>query len=419
MAINDGSLTSADEVMNAIGSNFNDTAQNIFNADYLGFDSRLANSGTPDYKNLFYSTFTTDDADVSENLDYDSTNDLYKTIDWSTITGDANYYAIDVYATTMTISSITNVTLVQIRENVWRFYSIQTSLEVARALVIQNLFKPTDVTDGSTSPIITNATSITALKTSESDDVGMRGHYGYASWFSDFDDPNASSFYDATFSDTSANTRIDGWGVTTGNSGAIGTWSKWGSTDGGTSKFVSAAATGSNADSWGTDQSAARNSNEANSRLLINVSNTDPDINMGLGGFFLFKSGTLGSWTITTTGSGVSNTAATNYDYLNTGSIPAMVIQGDSLEEQSTLIFKDTVTSTDNAILVINSTIDATSSEVRSLSADGGSNYTTATNAEIARPTAGTALWRRIVITRTDLTKIDKVTEQACKYNLY
>lgn len=419
MAILNGVNANADEVMNAIGSNFNDTAQNIFNADYIGFDSRLSNSGTPDYKNLFYSTFTSDDADVAVNLDYNSTDDLYETIDWDTIQGSANYYAVDVYASAMTISAISNVTIVQIREGIWRFYSTQTSLEVARALVIQNLFKPTDVTDGSTSPIITDTTSVTALKTSESDDVGMRGHYGYASWFSDFDDPNASSNYEATFSDTSSNTRIDGWGVTTGNAGAIGTWSKWGSTDNGTSKFVSAAAVGGNADSWGTDQSAARNSNETNGKLLVQLGNTDPDINMGLGGFFFFKSGTLGSWTITTTGSGVSNTDATNYDYLNTGGIPAMVIQGDSLEEQSTLIFKDTVASTDNAILVINSTIDATSSEVRSISANGGSNYTDVDNTEIARPTAGTALWRRIVITRTDLTKIDKVTEQAVKYEFY
>ncbi len=415
--IND-SPPDADSIMNMAGSMFNDTAQNIFNADYIGFDSRLNNSGTPSYKNIKYSTFQTDDADISENLDYNSTDDLYQTIDWDTITGDANYYAIDVYATTMTISAISNVTLVQFRENIWRFYSTQTSLEVARALVIQNLFKPTDVTDGSTSPIITNATSVTALKTSESDDVGMRGEYGYASWFSDFDSPNATSHYDGTFSDTSSNTRIDGWGITTGDGGPIGGWNKLGTTDGNTN-FVYAASTGGNANTWGTDQTAARNSNETTGRLQIQVLNTDPDINMGVGGFFFFKSGTLGNWAVTTTGSGVSNTDATNYDYLNTGGIPAMVIQGDSLEEQSTLIFKDTVTSTDNAIAVINSQIDATSSEVISISADGGSNYTTVNNAEIARPTAGTALWRKIVITRTDLTKIDKVTEQAVKYEFY
>lgn len=404
--------------LNWCGKNFNDLVQLLFNADYLGFDSRLSNSGIPSLDNTFYSTFTSNNADVSENLDYNATNDLYETIDWSTIQGNANYYAIDVYATTLTISSITNVTRVQIRENVWRFYSIQTSLEVARALVIENLFKPTDVTDGSTSPIITSVTVLTALKTSESDDVGMRGHYGYASWFSNVDDPYTSNNYQATFSDTTLNTRIDGWGVTTGNSGTIGSWSKWGSSDNGTTKFVSAASTGGNGDSWGTDQSAARNSNETNGKLNVSLSNTDININMGCGGFFFFKSGTLGSWTITTGTPGQTNTDEHNYDYLNTGGIPALVLQAESLEEQSTLIFKDTVPSTSNAVLVINSQIDATSSEQRSLSADEGSNYIDVENAEIARPSVGTEFWRKIVVTRTDLTKIDKITEQAGKYNI-
>ena len=87
--------------------------------------------------------------------------------------------------------------------------------------------------------------------------------------------------------------------------------------------------------------------------------------------------------------------------------------------DDSTLIFKDTVASTDNAIAVINSTIDAASSEQISISANGGSNWTDVNNTEIARPTAGTALWRKIVITRTDLSKLDKVTEQSVKYNIY
>lgn len=400
------------------GSNFNDIAQMIFNSAYLGFDARLHNSGVPNLKDVFYSVFISDDADNSENLDYNSTDDLYETIDWSTIQGSANYYAIDVYATTMTISAITNVTIVKMREGVWRFYSTQTSLEVARALVIENLFKPTDVADGSTSPIITNVTGTTALKTSESGDVGMRGHYGYASWFSANDDPNATSFYEATFSDTTLNTKIDGWGVTTGNSGAIGVWNKQGTTDNHASNFVAAASTGGNADSWGTDQSAARNSNETTGRLKILLGNTDNTINMGLGGFFFFKSGSLGSWAVTTTGTGVSNTTAANYDYLNTGGIPALVLQDESLEEQSTLIFKDTVPSTSNAVLVINSTIDATSSEQRSLSANGGINYVDVENAEIGRLIAGTELWRKIVITRTDTSKIDKVTEQAVKHSI-
>ena len=92
MAIEDGSLTEADEVMNALGSNFNDTAQNIFNADYIGFDSRLHDSGVPNYKNVFYSTFTSDDASTATNFEYDATDDLYKTS--PVLTGNSDVYII-------------------------------------------------------------------------------------------------------------------------------------------------------------------------------------------------------------------------------------------------------------------------------------------------------------------------------------
>lgn len=72
-----GQPPEADSFMNAYGSNFNDTAQMIFNADYLGFDSRLDNSGVPNLKNIDYSTFTADVAATKTNFDYDATNDLY------------------------------------------------------------------------------------------------------------------------------------------------------------------------------------------------------------------------------------------------------------------------------------------------------------------------------------------------------
>jgi len=77
MVIEGGTAATADEVMNAMGSIFNDVAQNIFDADYNGFDPRLANSGTPNLKNMGYDVFTSDTATTTTNFTYDSTNDLY------------------------------------------------------------------------------------------------------------------------------------------------------------------------------------------------------------------------------------------------------------------------------------------------------------------------------------------------------
>ena len=77
MSIKDGEIASSDEVMNAMGSIFNDAAQNLFNADYIGFDSRLYNSGVPNLKNVKYDIFTTDTATTKTNFTYDSTDDFY------------------------------------------------------------------------------------------------------------------------------------------------------------------------------------------------------------------------------------------------------------------------------------------------------------------------------------------------------
>ena len=77
MTIKNGELADADEVMNALGSLFNDTAQNIFNADYIGFDSRINDDGVPQYKNVIYSTFQTDDAISKTSFSYDSSGDKY------------------------------------------------------------------------------------------------------------------------------------------------------------------------------------------------------------------------------------------------------------------------------------------------------------------------------------------------------
>ena len=129
----------------------------------------------------------------------------------------------------------------------------------------------------------------------------------------------------------------------------------------------------------------------------------------------------LCSGDITWVESGTDHTTS-NTDFYTDHSIPDFTAAGSLSAEgayTSTLIFKDTTESVTNCIPVINSTIDASSSQQISVSADGGSSWTDVNNAEIARPTAGTSLWRKITITRTDLSVLDTVTEQAVKYNFY
>lgn len=413
-----------DALLNVDASNFNDNMQNVFALDYIGFDSRLAGGAGQQLKNVYYSTFKADDVDDVQNFIYDGTNDLYQTINWETIQSSPNYYSIDVYADSASFTSITGTEVIKISNGIWRIYSIDTSLDVARAKVVQNLFKPSSNSSGATAQIISNTTNITALKTSESGDIGYKFSYGYGSWNQDVDDSNAISSVTGTFSDTSNNLNSRAWGLTDGNSGVIGGWKKWGKFNGtgidGNSgnSFVYAQSTGGNSNSFGTAVSQGVANNPTNVEAAVHHQNNSPGIDFGASALVMYKSGTI-SW-VKVDGVNKTVNAFDLYDFDSNG-VPSMTEQVDAtLEGISTLIFKNITTETiTNSVPVINSQIDVTSSEQISVSFDGGSNYEDVDNIKIVRPISGTELWRRIVITRTDLSKEDKVTEQAIKYNLY
>ncbi len=61
-------------------SNFNDLAQNLFNAAYLGFDARLSGAGVPLLDKVIYDVFTADTADATTGFFYNSTDDYYSTV---------------------------------------------------------------------------------------------------------------------------------------------------------------------------------------------------------------------------------------------------------------------------------------------------------------------------------------------------
>ena len=393
MAIINGQLTSADEVMNAMSSNFVDNVQLLFNAKYIGFNAKLNDDGVPQLKNVFYSTFESDDADVNYGFSYDNTNDLYTLED---LTAATNYIILEADDEDWSDSS-GNVRVIQIDAGKWVILSVSADTEVQRAEVIEYLFY------NGTSARINSRSNITAIRTSYSDDVGRQIHWGYAY--------SPSQWLNGTCEGTFANT--------TTNTG-VSTWSKLGSAhsdDIGPQKFEMP--TGSvlnehgggsgSSDEFGTDTTGDEVNNPATCNL--NLEQREP-----YGMVLIACKGDI-TWVE------VGDLTEAHYDFLEQGGIPLFTLADTLVNEgatAATLIFKDTASeSTTNAVPVINSTIDATSSEVISVSADGGSSYTVVNNGEIARPTAGTALWRKIVITRADLSKLDKVTEQSIKYNLY
>jgi len=407
MAISNGQVADADEVMNVVGSNFVDNAQLLFNADYIGFSSKLANTGTPSLDNVFYSTFQTDTADTNYGFLYDSTNYLYQVPDLTT--GLTEFIIIEASSLSAPWNA-NNVRTLQINSGKWLVYCTSGTDAVRRAQIHKSLWYGTDGTDA----LIDDFTSVTAVKTSHTNDVDKR-----ATLVTFRASLNSGTLtYTGTFADTTNNNNSSVWSRVYAN---------WVGAQGGTltvrtefaqGNTVNTVSVGGNSnatsDELGIDTSADELTNPADIQIEcsfpgVGVLTEEADL-------VILHEGTI-SWVE------VGTQTTTEKDYTTDSSIPVMTAASSLSTEvgtTSTLIFKDTTSSSvTNAIPVINSSIDATSSQQISISADGGSSYTNVNNGEIARPTAGTALWRKIVVTRATLDKLDKVTEQAVKYNLY
>lgn len=392
--ISNGQTASADEVMNAIGANFVDNSQLLFNADYIGFSSKLHNTGVPNTDNVLYSTFTSDDADINLGFLYDSTNDLYTLTDMS---GISEYVIVE--ATSYDgdwVNGTNNVEVFEITTGAWVVYCTTGTAAVRRAQIHKSLWWGNG--SGATqtvTPLILDFTSVTAVKTDDSTDVGKQAHTVKGSVGA-----AQSAVGNGVFADTSTNTNCNSWSYMITGTGGDEAW-----------EVPTATLLNASGDELGTDTSADDKSNPANCKInIVEGGGTSSGIAI------ILCKGDIG-WTHTGTN------PTTDIDFFTDNSIPLLTQAGSLAAEgvgTATLIFKDTAgASVTNAIPSINSTVDAANSEQISISANSGSNYTNVNNGEVARPTAGTGLWRRIVITRNDLSKIDLVTEQAVKYNFY
>ena len=83
--IKTGQVIEADDLINnLLGLSFKNYAQTIFNADYIGWNSKLNYTGEPDMTNLDYDTFQADTADTKTNMTYNSSIDCYQGNDGET-----------------------------------------------------------------------------------------------------------------------------------------------------------------------------------------------------------------------------------------------------------------------------------------------------------------------------------------------
>jgi len=313
MSIKDGEIASSDEVMNAMGSIFNDAAQNLFNADYIGFDSRLTNSTTPNLKNVKYSTFTSDDADVSTNLTYNGTEDSYQT---DTLNAVATLIVKDDAS-----DSVTNAVAI------FNDTVSDAGSEVANGIT------PTE--SGTFSTSATNLANITD---------------------GDFSNPAGTAITTETV------------GYLTFDLG-----------DNLFRKIISAKVDFVDGGFSNIEIFVIEYSEDNSNWTKINETSLSADDGTGVYNF--------------------SVPVNKKFRYVR-------FKQGYHVDINATFDYYGLE-------------VGSSSTAQISISADGGSNWTDVDNAEIARPTAGIELWRRLVITRTDVAKIERITEQAVKYNFY
>lgn len=402
MAIKNGNLPDADVVMNTLGQQFKNQAQLLYNADYIGWSSKInIATGSPSLKNVKRDVFNTDTASTKFNLVWDSTNKYYTTEDLSQI----GYYVVveaSAFAGTIGRSSSYSGGILMISAGKWLIYGVGTA-EAARAAVHAIMWG-----NVSGNGAMAQFTSITAVKVSDATDVGYRGHrivWSGASWTG-----NSSTSLTGNFDDTSGNV-VSSWSDIDSGSCSQPHSATWQCASGNTLNTASASG-GQTTTSYeiGTDTSAEEQTNPANFRLQVGGSDSG---SIGTEAVIIFCQGSLSS--LSSSGSRTYNDYYTNYG------IP-ITTQADTLANEgvtdATLIFQTSGLSTvTDCIPTWNSSIGATNTMVVSISADA-TNYETATDATIQRfSNTGTNLYIKFVITRNSTTNVDKISEYAIWYN--
>ena len=406
--IEDGQIAYADSVMNAFGHQFKNYSQLLFNAQHIGFSSKLnVATGSPNNKNILFHS-TNDDAYFVNNMEWDNTNKYYKTIDLSS----ANLVYMDIYATDVTEATLTdsanNVITIPLDTGVWRMYSWKGSTNEAINRLFGLLFK--ELADGSSTP--NGVTGLTQLRFSNATYQDKK-----VVWmkFVSLTGPN-DAFLTGTLSATDTNTAYVLYDFVYAEHASAGATA--------TSVLLSPFATTIHSNSvggvGGTSQTDHRNTSTIHS--VVSADGIKGDWNTTGGGstqdgtisaIFVFSS----SLTISksTSGSGtfnLSNTITISATTPDTATYPLAT---------SYVIFRTTSASTiTNSISTWNTSIDGTSTFTANVSYDDGSNYTSASDATILRATpTGTTLRLKLQTVRTDLSKIDKIAENATSFNYY
>jgi len=394
---------------------FKNQAQIFYNSELIGYNTNLnVETGLPNYENMKAFGFSSDDAEEYWLMTYDSDKDLYKTMDQSVW---SDFY-IDIHATSATTGSLTDNDCVCVNigkdasaKQIYRIYCTVGTAAVRKAQVLKTLFYGTN---GSDPGIVDHVSGCVKIDSSDADDLGKQVHYSTISFNSGGTGQLHDAYYTGTYVDTSTNLGCQTWSYCTGSGTATAVGNAEWENPTGTSNNVVADAT---TDETGTDTTGDDTDNPSTCKLHTWSSGDGNYPSSAVVRTIILCKGDI-TWVETDPD---SKATVSNTGFLTDESIPVFTAAETSTDSYLIAQVEDSASTTiTNCIGTYNSSIDASNSIAMTISVDGGSNYESATDATILRPTnTGTDFKIKLTITRTDDTTIDKISELAGIYNLY
>lgn len=362
--IKNGEIADALDIEKIIVSNLQSINQNtILSAKDAVTDKSYtyASSDTFSDSNGYNNTIASKDNWVYYDLDSNNEMKLSSLSDYS---GASDYYVI-VEATSLSsaIDNVNNCYSSQISSGTWIVYCTTGTAEVKRAQIFKTLFYGTN----GSNPKISTFTSVTAIKTSDSNDVGYKAQL--ILWSVKIGAVTSRGSRTATFSDTSGN-YVSSWSYVSGGGEASGLkYSYFQMPSGTTLNFAQAIS-----DETGLDKSADEQSNPASMKIMSENTNMASGFTGVVRAIVLYKSGTI-TWGSFTQDAGTPTEAS--FSTNDFSGITLSALEGDEFATLGTITTSSkTFNSNVKSILVnANKVLNGDSTITVDVSSDGGSTW--------------------------------------------
>jgi len=252
------------------------TSNQIENVSFVGGDNKTLYLSLPKYSNVSYSHFNISSEDALKGVyievgtpDGNRELELSEPILEQYINTSEDYYLL-INANSVNNNSLTGCTAKNIFGNTWLVYVDTNNYELSRASLFEELFRPSQNNNASSSQIITIFNGINEISSPDERDINKRVHYAYVQHTtSNKDDYELQG----TFSNTTHNYNVSSWSYVyaTGAAGPTDSMSAtWEIPDGTSRNTVTGPQPGSTSnDEYGDDLTADQYDNPNDALLTL------------------------------------------------------------------------------------------------------------------------------------------------------